>query len=185
MEAWFFCTQTLNSQGYKEQTGEHQVQSPAAKVTSSSGFRKAPHAQLVWKHLTAFSRTGCPDGVSTFLDDQFSGLDNSFSLSLPSVNYPDIVHGAASVSASQTRLSVRITWGKCQWIQIWGPIPGDSESVALDVAPGFAFKSPLPHPSANISIPTAPSTSGPTSASHVFIRQVVLYPADSSDNTCI
>lgn len=35
------------------------------------------------------------------------------------------------VSGSQTWLRISIIWENSKWIQIWGPIPGDAESVDL------------------------------------------------------
>lgn len=48
------------------------------QVTFSSGFKWAPHTHFCESNLTpAFSRTPSLDGFSIFLDDQFSGPDNS------------------------------------------------------------------------------------------------------------
>lgn len=115
------------------------------QMTFSSGFKWAPHTHFCESNLTpAFSRTPSLDGFSIFLDDQFSGPDNSLFSFIPafcelSKYYPRcyLYHG------SQTLLRVRITWGKCQWTQIWGPIPGDSESVDPEVAQGCVFKATL------------------------------------------
>lgn len=78
----FFCTQMLNFQGHKDQTAW--ASSPISSCQSDIFTCiqvGTSHPKLREGNGTpAFSRTPSLDGISIFLDDQFSGLNNSFSL---------------------------------------------------------------------------------------------------------